>query len=167
MWQATLDRDVGDRIHRLIAACLAEPGRTPEACLHDVLASAPVSGARVVSVRMRLASAAGTYRRRFAPAGARLVGYEMQLGAGVADLVWEHDGMFAVDEVKSGSVDHDDPPLIAQVERFLGGGRALWGAAFAGVRVVPLSRPARSCFVIDVVENRLVTAPAPAWLEVR
>lgn len=167
MWADTLDRDVGDRIHRVIAACVADPSTPLSDHLVKLLGERPVRGARAASVRMRVASSTGTYLRRFAPGAAVLVGCELPVGGGVADLVWRHDGRFAVDEIKSGSVDIDDEQLVAQVARFITGGRAMWGDRFVGVRVVPLARPARSMFVVDVVDDVLVSGPVPHWLGVR
>lgn len=123
LWDETLDRDVGDRIHRLIGELL-----TTGAGLDEVTPAArrlqkawPVRGARVPGVRMRVASAAGTYLRRCRP-DADLLGVELPVGAGVSDLVWEHEGLVVIDELKSGVCDLGDPLLVAHVTRFLDGG---------------------------------------------
>lgn len=167
MWQATLDRDVGDRTHRLIAACVSDPDVVLDTHLARTLGEYPVTGARAASVRMRLASAAGTYLRRFAPVEAALIEVEFPVGAGVADLVWQHNADVVIDEIKTGSVTRDDEDVVAQVTRFLVGGKALWGERFLGVRVVPLARPARAFFAVASNGEQLRTDVLPPWLEVR
>lgn len=132
-----------------------------------LLLTSPVSGARAPSVRMQVASAAGTYLRRFSP-DAELIGVERPLGAGVADLVWSHDGSIVIDEIKSGTCVLGDPPLVAQVARFLDGGRGEWGEAFSGVRLVPLSKPSGAHLIVGVANGLLVPADCvPDWLVVR
>jgi hypothetical protein len=170
MWGDNLDREVGDRVHRLIAMLVTadDPFTAINSTTRQLLKERPVSGARLGSVRMRVGSAAGTYLRRFRP-DAELVGVEEPLGAGVADLVWRHkpSGAFVVDEIKLGCGDTSGSGLIAQISRLIDGGSARWGAEFVGVRVVPLTRPVNCCLVVSHCGDHLVTEALPAWLEVR
>ena len=167
MWDQRVELEVGDRTHRLIGELVTGAATSPGDAARRVLAARPVSGTRAASVRMRMASAASTYKLRFQPPAA-LVGVEVPLGAGVADLVWERpDGMVVVDEVKSGAITADDRRLIAQVARLVAGGHARWGELFVGVRVCPLRRPARTVLAVGAAGGRLVTVVLPGWLEVR
>ena len=167
MWADVVDREVSARIHRVIGdvltsgvGCGGVIGAT-----RQVLGEQPVSGVRASSVRFRIASATGTYLRRFVP-DATLLGVGMRVGGGVADLVWAHKGLVAIDELKSGAIGCDDARGVAHLHCLVDGGRLMWGASFVGVRLVALLTPGPTV----LVQTNLVPTEfsvLPEWLQVR
>lgn len=167
VWSSNVDREVGQRVHLVIGELVTNGGGLADVgtTTRRILQAKPVSGARAASTRMQVGSAAGTYLRRYLPA-ASLVGVEVPLGGGCADLVWDHEGVIVVDELKSGTGDVS-AQLVAQVSRFLAGGTERWGTAFAGVRLVPLTNSSGCRLIVGVDDEQLVTAALPDWLVVR
>lgn len=142
-------QDVGLVTHAAIAI-LAPSARDlsldalPEHVL-DVT-GALVNGDNVNRRRVLMLTAAGhvaTYLRRFIPAEPwDLIGCEFDTGQGRTDLAWQNTqtGQVFFDEIKT----HNRPitalssQVVGQVKGQGEGGRALFGEAFAGVRLLPL-----------------------------
>jgi hypothetical protein len=139
-----IHREAGKRVHALIAAAVADPGPTDiEALSRRMWRIDPVGGSIRAQVRMACSSKASLYMRRLCPPeGWELLGSEVPVGAGVADLVWRHaGGDVFIDEIKSGSPGIDSPKVRNQVLRLAEGGRVEWADRFLGVRLVQLRAP--------------------------
>jgi hypothetical protein len=105
------------------------------------------TGAVAAGVRQRVVCGLAAYLRCFDVDGWTLIGSEVPLGGGFADLVWKTPVGVIVDEVKSGAFDPFDRRLHKQVDRYVTGGFGRWGDDFAGVRVLPLLTPRKAMFV--------------------
>lgn len=96
--------------------------------------------------RQRVATAAAMYFARFPRNGWRFVGSEVNCGSVRLDLVWERNGSFEADEVKTGLT----TPLVwarlvwLQVEEQWWAGLDHFGPTFERVRAVMLSVPQQS-----------------------
>ena len=144
-----MDALAGRRIHELLPT-VAGSGAGPS----DAVAAARKqardlmeTGTVMAGVRTRVSNGLSSYLRNFDPVGWTLLGHEMPLGGGVADLVWKTPAGIIVDEVKSGTLNPSDRGLTAQIGRFVDGGLGRWGEDFAGVRVLPLTTPRTAVFV--------------------
>jgi hypothetical protein len=119
----------------------------PMAIRHVVkqqLAGTPsLTGRRALLLASSMAS---TYMRRFAPSDEwRLVGRNLAVGRGRADLLFSNGREWFVDELKAARIRPDDAALHAQVAAYQEG-RRIYGNAFLGVRVALLRAPAQLLF---------------------
>ncbi|MGY1632946.1 hypothetical protein ACI784_14685 [Geodermatophilus sp. SYSU D01186] len=111
--------------------------------IHD-LAGALVDGDNVNRRRVLLSTAAGhaaTYLRRLTPTGWALLGCEFDTGNGRVDLAWQHgDGRVFFDEVKTVNrpIGLLTSSWVDQAARYARGGKDRYGAAFVGVRLLPI-----------------------------
>lgn len=104
-------------------------------------------------MRRRLTALATIYADRFAPPQlARLVGAEVEYFGARFDLVWTTGTHLWADEIKSAG-NRLTPQLAHQCQRQLQAGRAQWGAAFVGVRVVWLQPPGRGLLISNRKES--------------
>jgi hypothetical protein len=111
----------------------------------------PIIGRRAVLLASTMASA---YIRRFAPeARWRLIGRNLPIGRGRADLLFTDGQRWFVDELKAARIRPHDQPLIDQVAVYQEG-RQTYGDAFLGVRVALLRAP-----------SQLLIFPAPGAAE--
>lgn len=163
-----MHKEVGRRVHRVIAhLAVAGDAATPDEILdvvREMWRRDPVGGSVASSARLRCSTAASVYLHRFMPQGWELVGHEVALDGAVADLVWRSAGAVLVDEVKTGEANLDQPKVADQVRRLAGGGAAMWGERFVGVRLVPLGAPRRSTVVTLDDAGGLVPVPTPAGM---
>lgn len=145
---------VGLAAHEIIGQLCAEGLRTPDFATvsaavraHAVL-QAPTTPRQ--AAWQWLCSCASVYFRLFAPAAEWLfVGAEVAVPGSCLDLVWRNveSGEVMADELKSGIPGFiSEVNLNDQIARQLSGARETYGAAFAGIRVILLSAPARSFF---------------------
>lgn len=162
-WEEKVDREVGRRVHRVIAEVVT--GSAP-AGPDDVLAAVssmwlrdPLGGSVASSARLRTATSVCVYLARFRPERWELTGCEVRLDRSVADLVWRDPAASAVvvDEIKTGPAGAGDVRVADQLRRLATAGRARWGETFVGVRLVPLGSPARSALVDEA--GAVVVAP--------
>lgn len=163
-WEAAVNREIGRRVHRVIADLATSEGPVTGAAVlrsvRSMWATEPTGGTTASSARVRCSSSVGVYFARFAPDGWNVVGCEEHLGLAIADLVWHRDGRFVVDEVKSGSATVSSDRIGEQLLRLAISGRQLWGDRFAGVRLVPLGSPAYAAVVAEH-EGRLESVAIP------
>ncbi len=142
------DREIGRRVHALIAAMVPE-GRPGSRQIW--LATAAMFKAKPMahngSCRQRAATGLGVYFGDYYRPEWDFIGAEVDLGTGRVDLVWRTstDDRIVIDEVKmAGSADVvDDQGTVAQVERYNAAAVGLFGDRFAGVRLLPLAAPGR------------------------
>jgi hypothetical protein len=145
----------GVLIHRLIAELARSDGpRGPEWSAREarrVIRRWGEGGHAPVyrqAVRMRAITAAGVYFAEFARPGWRLIDALLVAGDAELDLVWQRAGRIEADELKTGRfADAELAAARAQAARQTVAGRSLFGDAFAGVRVVPLSSPGQAFWV--------------------
>lgn len=170
MWLGDEETESGRRVHRLVAAAL-EAERDGER--FDVITEArtmfgaePVGAGATHALRFRCSSAVNVYLLRCRPLGWDLVGTEVRLAGGVADLVWSDGDRFVIDELKSGVPRARGGRVADQLTRLACGGTKRWGAAFAGVRLVPLAAPRATSFH-RLIDSQLRDAALPAGMEVR
>ena len=99
--------EVGRRIHLVIEQLAGTNPGTAEvlAVVHEMWRLNPCSEGDAASSRLRCATAVAVYFQRCAPGSQWLVvGTEISVGRGVADLVWQDDrGRLVIDELKSGA----------------------------------------------------------------
>ncbi len=137
----TVQAQLGTTTHRLIAAALADGlGDADIAALAaKVWPSAPTGTGHAWALRQKAISGACGYLNRLRPTGCTLIGAEVPLTGARADLVWQTPtSRVFIDEIKTGTVELDDPTLAAQFARLAGGGQVAWGESFAGVRLCAL-----------------------------
>jgi hypothetical protein len=171
-WEDRVNREVGRRVHRVVAELAASPeSASPQQVLDVVRAmwlADPVGGSVASSARLRCSTASSLYLHRFMPTDWVLAGVEVRVGRAIADLVWEDaSGLVVIDEVKSGAASVDDPAVADQLARLAAGGRRRWDAEFAGVRLAPLGSPGRAVFVTVDDADRLVPVGFPTGMEPR
>lgn len=170
MWLGGEETESGRRVHRLVAAAL-EAERDGEhfdvvAAVRTMFRAAPLGAGATHALRFRCSSAANVYLLRCRPLGWDLVGVEVRLGAAVADLVWSDGDRFVIDELKSGAPRARGGRVADQLTRLACGGTERWGAAFAGVRLVPLAAPRTTSFH-RLIDSQLHGVALPAGMEVR
>jgi hypothetical protein len=142
-------KDGGQLAHRVIADLLDAGIRDPDPRTIAEFAArrlradlAPVYRQATLA---RATTAAGVYFYFFVPGPQWTYGgSEVDVGTGHADLVFRHvDGRVRFDETKTGRL--VDPVEIAdaveQAARYAVGGRATFGEAFTGIRVLALGAP--------------------------
>ena len=142
-FESWVERDVGTRVHRVIAGLArAHPTDRPSpavvlsACCADLDRDRVDERVRRRAVSQGLRTATNVYvGLAWPPDGWVFAGAEVSLGGARADLVWEHtDGRVLIDELKTGA----DDTAARQVARLLAAGRRRYGTALVGVRLVPL-----------------------------
>jgi hypothetical protein len=158
-------RRSGENTHLLIAAAVAQGCTADLWQLGKALwKTRPVGNTIASQVRTACVTRASAYLRRVQPDRWDLVGAELPVGHAVADLVWTDPvtGDVVIDEIKSGGSGIDDPTVRSQVRRLYDGGRAEWGDAFVGVRLVPMRALAQTAIwhvdgdrIICVADDRL------------
>lgn len=139
----------GRRIHEMLHT-VAGRGAGPSdalAAARQQAAGLGETGTVAAGVRTRVANGLAAYLRCFDVEGWVLLGWEVPLGGGFADLVWKTPFGVVIDEVKSGALDPFDRRLLNQVDRYVTAGLGRWGDDFAGVRVLPLTTPRKAMFV--------------------
>lgn len=145
-YDMTVRKEAGTRVHLLIATAVAHDGDLDMTELTKAMWKlAPVGGTIRSGVRVSCASKASMYLNRIRPgAGWELVGAEVPVGRGVADIVWRDAGTgdVFVEEIKSGAARIGDLKVTDQVTRLYVGGLERWGSSFVGVRLVSLTAPA-------------------------
>lgn len=165
-------QDVGLVTHAALAIITPSlrtlsPETLPERVM-DV-AGALVNGENVNRRRVLMLTAAGhtaTYLRRLAPEGPwELLGCEFDTGQGRTDLAWRNTetGEVFFDEIKTHNrpVTGLSPQTVAQAKRQGEGGLAEFGAAFRGVRVLPLGA-LHLAALIQPNQKRSFLRPTPA-----
>lgn len=167
-WEARVHKEVGRRVHRVIAhLAAAGDAATPDEILdvvREMWRRDPVGGSVASSARLRCSTAASVYLHRFMPRGWELLGHEVVLEEAVADLVWCTPDAVVIDEVKTGEANLDQPKVADQARRLAAGGRARWGDRFVGVRLLPLGAPRRASVVTLDDAGGLVPVPTPAGM---
>lgn len=150
--------DVGTLTHALVAthadlAAWISPDRLGQ--LLTTAANDAVTAATTNQRQVLVASAVG-YARRYLQAMApadpwTLVGAEVPLGDGVADVVWRHTvhGWHLVDELKTTRVIRTqlDRSWVDQCRAYAGAATAEYGPSTIGVRLLPLATPALTVLV--------------------
>jgi hypothetical protein len=100
------------------------------------------------AIRMRAITAAAVYFAEFARPGWRLIDALLIAGDAELDLVWQRAGRIEADELKTGRFAGAELAAArTQAARQALAGRSLFGDAFAGVRVVPLTSPEQAFWV--------------------
>ena len=152
---------VGTATHRVIAQLLPRVATTPPETLLDeawehagrLLARVPI-GRRVRAARLTVSGGTAVYLDCLRLGeGWTLLGSEVRLGdAGIVDLAWRRaDGAVVFDELKTTATRQlpvGDGPTLRQAQRYTEAGARLYGPAFLGTRVLFLSAPYRSWFVL-------------------
>lgn len=168
-FEMAVQKEAGSRVHLLIATAVEAGGDLDMVVLTKAMWKlAPVGGTIRSGVRVSCASKASMYLSRIRPgADWELVGAEVPVGRGVADLVWRHtaSGDVFIEEIKSGGARIGDAKVTDQVIRLYAGGVDKWGSSFIGVRLVALTAPALTALYIHS-GSRLVPV-ADARLAVR
>ncbi len=143
----------GTAAHAVIASLVAQTLQPSPSEIVRVCAQHPSacrgSIARRMMVRARLVAASSSYFFNYPPgADWVFVGSEVRLDGARIDLLWKTPAGYVIDELKtSGLGGIDDPKIAAQVERELAAGRAAFGAAFYGVRLLHLGAPGGAEFI--------------------
>lgn len=143
---------VGTAVHGAVAELAAVRGEMSVATLLRVAGSQARAVSQSEDVRVgaqHVAPLAAVAVRLFPPSGWELVGDEVVLGHGRADLVWRsptHE--VVVDELKVAGLGRvvEDRATRDQLERHRSGGVAHFGDLFVGVRLLVLAGPLRSRF---------------------
>jgi hypothetical protein len=159
------DREIGRRSHALVAG-FCRAGLVPEPTQVWVATSRMFAAAPMTlnhGSRQRTACAVAGYFTHFHRPARLFRGAEVVLGSGRVDLVWElPDGQMQIDELKVGSVGTrvEDTDTLEQIARYQQAGSAAWDNRFAGVRLLPLTSPARALyFAADGQRMPLSDAP--------
>ncbi len=152
-WHPTSREVLGVVTHELIAWVAssvggsASPDQVAEAASRFEFGSfsTPVRQVR----KARATTLAARYFRRFGRPGWTFVGSEIVVGDVALDLLWEKQGAFEADEIKSGFEAGDvmDREAQVQAQGQAEAGRSEFGSSFRGVRLVLLTSPASSSFV--------------------
>ena len=152
-WHPTSHDVLGVVTHELIAWVAssaggsASPDQVVEAASRFEFGSfsTPVRQVR----KARATTLAARYFRRFGRPGWTFVGSEIVVGDVALDLLWEKQGAFEADEIKSGFEAGDvmDREARVQAQGQAEAGRSEFGSSFRGVRLVLLTSPASSSFV--------------------
>jgi hypothetical protein len=141
----------GALCHRLIAELCERDVADPHAIEAHARPLLPRGLAQVHEQALLafLVPMAGSYLLRFRRPGWRFVGSEVIVGGVALDLLWEASGRLQADEVKSSvSIATAWRPHAAEQARAQAVvGRAHYGEAFEGVRVVALAIPAETFWV--------------------
>lgn len=143
---------VGTLTHSAIAR-VAAVTLEPTQDLISKEANRGLAGFRPIEKRAHRQNIAGAISAYFwhllPPANWLFMGSELHLGLGRIDLLWHHsDGWWLVDELKVGhGTELRNNETVAQVQKYSTSGIAMWGADFAGVRILATGDPSRSVFV--------------------
>ena len=168
-FEMAVHKEAGSRVHLLIATAVGRSGNLDMVALTKAMWNlSPVGGTIRSGVRVSCASKASMYLSRICPGpGWKLVGAEVPVRRGVADLVWRHtaSGDVFIEEIKSGAARIGDAKVTDQVTRLHAGGVDEWASSFIGVRLVALTAPALTALYV-LKSNRLVPV-ADARLVVR
>lgn len=152
-WHPTSHEVLGVVTHELIAWVAASAGGTATPDQFGEAASRFEFGSFSTPVRQvrkaRATTLAARYFRRFGRPGWTFIGSEIVVGDVALDLLWEKQGAFEADEIKSGFEAGDvmDEESRTQAQEQAVAGRTKFGSPFLGVRLVLLTSPASSSFV--------------------
>jgi hypothetical protein len=134
---------VGMLLHELLAEHLSSRPRSRwQDSLRDSVRDAlpSLSLAHALALETRLVSLAARYLDRYLPArSSEFLGAEVFVEDVRLDLLWLESGRLFADELKTGSAPMSRAMAIRQSHAQLMAGRAAFGNAFAGVRVVLLA----------------------------